>query len=177
MVCQRFKETGCCKSFNELGRCSLHHPLNIHSIIAVTARCPICSLPRPCQKCEYYKRRTHLEKYVGEKREALGSYKGTKMMEVLALAGKKTAAANAAHQKDSVKEKIKERTQTCKAGIDKLETQLEQIAGWLRNNVDCVDSGLYRSKTTWITNNVESAFYAVDRVLEEWRSRKERENK
>jgi len=175
MVCTRFAQTGCCKTFNEFGHCSLNHPLDIHSIVAPVQRCVVCSLPKPCGKCEYYKRRMLLSQYVEEKKSALGSYKGSKMNEILMLSSKKMAAASAAHQKAEVKEKIKERSANCKSGIDKLEIQLEQIQGWLRNNGDCIDSQLYKNKTKWINNNVDAAFYAIDRTLEEWRSKRDKE--
>lgn len=175
MVCARFAATGCCKTFNSHGHCSLHHPLNIHSIIQVTARCPICSLPKPCAKCDYYKRRAHLVSFVEAKKAETCSYKNANLPEVLALADKKFEAATRAHQKSELKDKIKERGVNCKTGIDKIETQLDQIDKWLTKNSDCNDSELYKAKTKWITKNVEKAFYAVDRALEEWRGRREKD--
>ena len=51
LACDCFLKTGACRVFNDLGRCSLHHPPNAHRIKPPPRRCPVCTLPWPCQKC------------------------------------------------------------------------------------------------------------------------------
>ena len=144
--CARFAETGCCPTFNKLGRCSCNHPNNIHTIRYPPKRCPVCSLPKPCNKCEYTKRRTELESFLNEKRTALkGVYK-----------------------------KRKEELNTCTEALEKLTLQVEQVQGWLNHNPDCIDNQLFENKRKWIGKNVENAFYVVDRALHDWGSNRAR---
>lgn len=50
--CACFVKTGACRTFNAFGRCSLHHPLEAHTLIQPTQRCMTCTLPMPC-RCPY----------------------------------------------------------------------------------------------------------------------------
>ncbi|CAN0506961.1 unnamed protein product, partial [Ectocarpus sp. 8 AP-2014] len=50
--CQDFVKRGACRSFNERGRCSNHHPLDAHVLEVPKPRCPqvrdFRSRPLPC---------------------------------------------------------------------------------------------------------------------------------
>jgi len=48
-VCPHFEATGCCETFNVLGHCNYHHPLDIHVVGRHATRCPVCTLPIPCE--------------------------------------------------------------------------------------------------------------------------------
>ena len=172
MTCTHFAATGCCPIFNKLGRCSCNHPLDIHTIHYPPVRCAICSLPKPCGKCEYTRSRANLQNFVREKKELLVSYKSKKLLEVLELANQKMRGGQASAQ--SV-EKINGRTARCSAGLETLAVQLEQIEEWLGHSENCVDDGIYKKKQKWISKSTEAAFYAVDRALYEWRSRRDRD--
>mmetsp|Transcript_10372 Transcript_10372/g.18781 ORF Transcript_10372/g.18781 Transcript_10372/m.18781 type:complete len:588 (-) Transcript_10372:41-1804(-) len=169
--CARFAETGCCPTFNKLGRCSCNHPNNIHTIRYPPKRCPVCSLPKPCNKCEYTKRRTELESFLNEKRTALkGVYKKRKE-ELIELANTKLKINSGHADKE---EAISSKLNTCTEALEKLTLQVEQVQGWLNHNPDCVDNQLFENKRKWIGKNVENAFYVVDRALHDWGSNRAR---
>ena len=68
LTCARFAATGRCPAFNRLGRCSCNHPLDVHTVRYPPARCGVCSLPKPCGKCEYTKRRMEVRGYQERKK-------------------------------------------------------------------------------------------------------------
>ncbi|CAM9455538.1 unnamed protein product [Ascophyllum nodosum] len=50
--CIRFVRRGVCRTFNELGRCNFHHPLDVHVMKIPPARCPKCTIRLPCGRCD-----------------------------------------------------------------------------------------------------------------------------
>jgi len=170
MTCARFSETGCCQSFNKVGRCSCNHPQDVHTVIYPCARCPVCSLPKPCGKCEYTKRREALEEVVTAAGGVMGEYY-KKVATVEELAGAKIKGGQMGEAQN---EKVKERAAACRAGVVELAEKLAQMTRYLANNVDSIDSAAYVGKTKWIKGYVENAQYTVDRALHEWRPRRDR---
>jgi DNA polymerase III delta prime subunit len=173
MTCARFKETGTCLSFNSLGRCSCNHPLDVHTINYPQERCPVCSLPKPCNKCEYTHRRAELQKFVEASTAKMPEYQKL-VEEVEELGNHKIRAGGGS---DAVNEGISERIDKAKDGIEQISVKLEQISRYLANNPDSIDNAAYKTKLRWITTNVETAHYAVDRALFEWRSKREDKKK
>ena len=169
IVCSRFKETGCCDVFNRVGRCSCDHPLNIHTIVSPVLRCPVCSLPAPCKKCEYYIRYQNLVKYLKEKKTELTTiYLANSIFEVEHLCDIKCSRKGI---KDDQMDKFEDRSAKCRTLLEKVQTQLEQIEGWTKNNSGCTDNTILDNKQKWISKNIDAAFYATDRTLKEWRDK------
>lgn len=61
LACRDFLRCGCCRVFNEFGRCSLDHPKKAHRLIYPASRCPTCTLPWPCHKCPFSAQRDLLQ--------------------------------------------------------------------------------------------------------------------
>ena len=125
ITCARFAATGRCPVFNKLGRCSCDHPLNIHTVKYPPARCGVCSLPKPCNKCEYTRRRAELNRFLSDKRTALvSSYRTKKLPEAMELANAKLKG-NTMNQVQA--SKISDRIELCTTLLDKLAKQIEQV--------------------------------------------------
>ncbi|CAN0025427.1 unnamed protein product [Ectocarpus fasciculatus] len=61
--CQGFVKRGACRSFNERGRCSNHHPLDAHVVEIPKPRCPQCTIRLPCGHCDYDQSRRNLHTF------------------------------------------------------------------------------------------------------------------
>ncbi|CAN0548193.1 unnamed protein product, partial [Ectocarpus sp. 12 AP-2014] len=61
--CQDFVKRGACRSFNERGRCSNHHPLDAHVVEVPKLRCPQCTIRLPCGHCDYDQSRRSLNTF------------------------------------------------------------------------------------------------------------------
>ncbi|CBJ25950.1 hypothetical protein Esi_0017_0187 [Ectocarpus siliculosus] len=61
--CQDFVMRGACRSFNERGRCSNHHPLDAHVVEVPKPRCPQCTIRLPCGHCDYDQSRRSLHTF------------------------------------------------------------------------------------------------------------------
>ena len=60
MICPGFARFGRCSQFLSTGHCSLSHPKKMHSLRKIPLRCGQCTLPWPCNHCEYTKVRTQI---------------------------------------------------------------------------------------------------------------------
>ncbi|CAM9526937.1 unnamed protein product [Pylaiella littoralis] len=63
MDCQGFVRRGACRVFNERGRCSNHHPLDVHIVEIPRPRCPQCTIHLPCGHCDYDRSRRGLQAF------------------------------------------------------------------------------------------------------------------
>ncbi|CAM9917872.1 unnamed protein product [Ectocarpus sp. 6 AP-2014] len=61
--CRGFVLRGACRSFNERGRCSNHHPLDAHVVEVPKPRCPQCTIRLPCGHCDYDQSRRSLHTF------------------------------------------------------------------------------------------------------------------
>mmetsp|Transcript_20039 Transcript_20039/g.28786 ORF Transcript_20039/g.28786 Transcript_20039/m.28786 type:complete len:519 (+) Transcript_20039:89-1645(+) len=61
LACQEFVSTGHCSIFNKHGKCSLDHPMTVHTITSAPKRCPQCTLIWPCNHCSFTYSRRELE--------------------------------------------------------------------------------------------------------------------
>jgi len=69
MDCEVFVRTGACRFFNKFGHCSLHHPLNAHTVLKPPLKCKLCTLNWPCDLCPYSIYRKALTEAITQIRE------------------------------------------------------------------------------------------------------------
>jgi len=62
--CPSYMKTGACEAMTLLGYCRLNHPIHLYKYVSAIKRCPICTIPEPCNMCQWFKIRKAIGKLV-----------------------------------------------------------------------------------------------------------------
>jgi hypothetical protein len=53
-LCPSYVKTGACEYLTLYGYCRLHHPPELFTYIQPPKRCPVCTIPEPCNTCQWF---------------------------------------------------------------------------------------------------------------------------